>query len=677
MVRAIADFGSIQTESKKATKAMNDMEKNFSQKMGGMATATQGMAGGFSAAIMGLGATLAPATAGISVAVGAMVVATGAAFAAGTREAIKYETALTQLNFTLGKSAKGITDWGASQGSLVGMSETQVAQAGTQYSTLLSGFIADQATAAKLTQELIQQTAVMASRTGRTQEDVIERITSGLLGETEAVENLGIHVNVAMIESTKAFKDFAGDKSWEKLTFNQQQQIRLAAILEQSYRVGGKTLSDSTSSSLNKLKAEWNNLMLNIGQSILPVVKMLVDGLTWVIQKVNAVMKPIASFFNGMFGGKEPPFRNRTKAETKAMQEQAQAAIDLKDKIDGVKKAKKDSNTLFGFDQITQIAPKNNGDTGGTVGGTPSPFKDLITDLDNADKKVDAHKKKMEDLGKGMKTIGEGYNAFFKGDFSKAADKWAVGLGTVWGAITKKDKGVSLTMAMVSLKTAVEQLFKGDFKNAGKNFEIAINHYKDALFGKKGEKSRDIAGAIANIGKSFVKLVIPGNTIKNMRDLGKGITDFFKSIDFKSSTKNPFESWIKGFNNMIDGFNKLIGKLKAFKIGSYQPFKNLDYIKNIGPQPLPAAKNGQKFFAKGGVVTQRTNAVIGEDGAEVVMPLEKNTGWIDQLASKLNGQMGGGNGDIIIQIGGKEFGRVAISEINKANRVAGRNLIKV
>lgn len=45
------------------------------------------------------------------------------------------------------------------------------------------------------------------------------------------------------------------------------------------------------------------------------------------------------------------------------------------------------------------------------------------------------------------------------------------------------------------------------------------------------------------------------------------------------------------------------------------------------------------MLAKGGVVDSATLAVIGEQGKEAVMPLENNTGWITELAEKLNAVM--------------------------------------
>ena len=66
---------------------------------------------------------------------------------------------------------------------------------------------------------LLKASSVIASATGRTMEDVMDRIRSGLLGNTEAIEDLGVNVNVALLESTDAFKKFAGDKSWNQLDF--------------------------------------------------------------------------------------------------------------------------------------------------------------------------------------------------------------------------------------------------------------------------------------------------------------------------------------------------------------------------------------------------------------------------------------------------------------------------
>jgi hypothetical protein len=44
-------------------------------------------------------------------------------------------------------------------------------------------------------------------------------------------------------------------------------------------------------------------------------------------------------------------------------------------------------------------------------------------------------------------------------------------------------------------------------------------------------------------------------------------------------------------------------------------------------------------LARGGVVKRATKVMIGEDGAEAVVPLENNTGWIAKIAQQLNSMM--------------------------------------
>lgn len=82
---------------------------------------------------------------------------------------------------------------------------------------------------------------------------------------------------------------------------------------------------------------------------------------------------------------------------------------------------------------------------------------------------------------------------------------------------------------------------------------------------------------------------------------------------------------------------------------------------------------GQKYvpaMAKGGIVDKATFAMIGEDGKEAVMPLENNTGWIEELAGKLNSIM---NKDLA-----GNFGRMsAVPEYAMASGAVTNNFTQV
>lgn len=72
-----------------------------------------------------------------------------------------------------------------------------------------------------------------------------------------------------------------------------------------------------------------------------------------------------------------------------------------------------------------------------------------------------------------------------------------------------------------------------------------------------------------------------------------------------------------------------------------------------------------KWNAKGGIFD--TSSIIGygvgEAGREAILPLDRNTGWIDELASRLNNS-GGGTQTIIINLDGKTIGKSTVDYIN-------------
>ena len=76
-----------------------------------------------------------------------------------------------------------------------------------------------------------------------------------------------------------------------------------------------------------------------------------------------------------------------------------------------------------------------------------------------------------------------------------------------------------------------------------------------------------------------------------------------------------------------------------------------DYVRMTGAKGVP-------FFGSGGVVNVPTKAIIGDNGAEVVMPLEHNTGWIDKLAARINRSGGGYSAQITVNVYGNDMSNI-------------------
>ena len=207
-----------------------------------------------------------------------------------------------------------------------------------------------------------------------------------------------------------------------------------------------------------------------------------------------------------------------------------------------------------------------------------------------------------------------------------------------------------------------------------------------------GERWNDVTNALANVATWFGSIFTSAynavvNAFSNIGGFFSGVWATVKSIfvnagqmvgeavggAFKSAVNavlGTIENVVNGFIGMINGVIGLINKLPGVSLGS------------IGYVSLPR-------LARGGIVDRPTVAMIGEAGKEVVMPLE-NTGFLQTMGRIVGGavvnalggglpQSGGfsGNGDIVIQIGGHEFGRVAIQEINKEQERAGQVLLNI
>lgn len=67
---------------------------------------------------------------------------------------------------------------------------------------------------------------------------------------------------------------------------------------------------------------------------------------------------------------------------------------------------------------------------------------------------------------------------------------------------------------------------------------------------------------------------------------------------------------------------------------------------------------------------------LGEDGAEAIVPLEKNTKWLDRLASMLAEKQGGSR-PIVLQVDGRTFAEISVESINQLTRQRGSLPLKL
>lgn len=342
--------------------------------------------------------------------------------------ALEVSASMNQIKRQMGESSQSFLKWVNDNANAMNMGVGEATNYGAVYSNLFSGFIKDTNKLSAYTAKMLQTSAVIAEGSGRSITDVMERIRSGLLGNTEAIEDLGINVNVAMIKSTEAFKKFANGQSWDQLDFQTQQQIRLMAILEQATAKYGDTLSNSVNGSISLFKSLMKDSALNLGNAMLPIINAIMPVLNSFAMVLKNVTAKLAEFIALMFNKKatvKDGVGGAVGDMGNAMKDAAGGAGDLADAVDdagdsaggladnlgdsakNAKKAAKELLGLLGFDEINILQKPKDDDEGGSgggggggggkggkgKGGGGGPFKDILpevelTDMDNKFKSI-------------------------------------------------------------------------------------------------------------------------------------------------------------------------------------------------------------------------------------------------------------------------------------------------
>lgn len=514
-----------------------------------------------------------------------------------TQTALEVSASMNQIKRQMGESSQSFLKWVNDNANAMNMGVGEATNYGAVYSNLFSGFIKDTNKLSAYTAKMLQTSAVVAEGSGRTITDVMERIRSGLLGNTEAIEDLGINVNVAMIESTEAFKKFANGQSWQQLDYQTQQQICLMAILEQATAKYGDTLSNSVNGRISLFKSLMKDAALNLGNSMLPIINAIMPVLNSFAMVLKNVTAKLAEFIALMFNKKatvKDGVGGAVGDMGNAMKDAAGGAGDLADAVDdagdsaggladnlgdsakNAKKAAKELLGLLGFDEINILQKPKDDDAGGSGGGGKGgkgkgggggPFKDILpevelTDMDNKFKSI------FDGLGDKLKGLFDlfkkGFDAAFRPEgieriktaldqiaktmgeiatdprvvnaFNRMAEKIAYALGQVTGSITTIGLGIGVFLA--------ESIANG----LGRQKE-RITRALVALFDNIG----NISEAVGNIAQDFSSTFYDVITSTGAVRIGSAIVSTLLSL-----TSTIVEVGSKLAGSLFKGFEKVV-----------------------------------------------------------------------------------------------------------------------
>lgn len=240
-----------------------------------------------------------------------------------------------------------------------------------------------------------------------------------------------------------------------------------------------------------------------------------------------------------------------------------------------------------------------------------------------------------------------------------------------WDDIKKK---IAEVWENIKQKTteAVEKV-KAKFEDMKARASEKVEALKQAVVDKFNQVKQNIQDKI-NGAKEAVS-----TAFNNMKSTAISIVS-----NIVSSVKGKFDEIKNGIKEKIDGAKEAvksaIDAIKGFFNFSWSlPHLKMPHITISGSfsiNPPSAPRFGISWYAQGGVFDSPhlfpwAGGIggLGEDGAEAIVPLEKNTQWLDKIAERLAAKDGGKV--IVMQVDGKTFAQVSVDSINALTKQTG------
>lgn len=389
-----------------------------------------------------------------------------------------------------------------------------------------------------------------------------------------------------------------------------------------------------------QLSANIEYMKWAIGKSLQPVIETLVSWMYKLLQLIGMVAN--ALFKVNIF----------SKASAKDFESSKKSTAGI------AKNTKEASNNLASFDKLDVLQENKDSKSGGG-----SDFTMPTTDLSGMDIEVPKWMQWILDNGDLIISIIGGVTAAIL----------LLKLGV--GGLISLGIGIAIAGVIYLIQSVIEYLKDPSFENFGKvltgigliiagiaiafgawpvaiagalvaiigiiisnwekikNFALGIGQWIEENFGLLGE----IINVSIKDGLSAFEVLFGG--VKQIFD---GIIQIAKG-DLAGGLKTIFAGIVNviigALNVMINALNVLISPARALIIAFGKVTGKNWNMSNIKIPSIPKVR-----LAKGAIVNNPRRGVdvnMGEDGAEVALPLENNTEWMDTLADKIASRTGG------------------------------------
>lgn len=648
-----------------------------------------------------------------------------------------FETA-NYFRVVMGEYTEDAYKYAQTVGDALGLDESQWMQNQATFMSLAVTFGNTADSAYLMSKNLTQLVYDLSSLKNVDATTAMQKLRSAFAGEIEPLRDWGVDLSKANLQLVALEHNIT--KPFDKMTQAEKSQLRYVTIMNQlEYAMGDLTNTlSSPGNQLRLLEMAIQKAARAFGNIFIPILNRVIPVVIALANVIRYLFEQIAAFF----GFEYPEMTNWDKYSDSV----GNVADNLDDAAGSAKKLKRQ---LAGFDEINNLTT-NSGGSGssdsGYFGGLDLPTYESLGKsflgeaLDQKIQNLTEKLKPLVDLLKGLAPIIIGVvTAFatFKTIYGVITfvNNLTSGIKILWAVMTANPIAaiISLIAGLVAwfitayntnedFRNSVDEFFTA-FKNSISTAWENIKTFWNNLVNGAKTTWEGIKSFFANMPTWFAnkwqtmkeKVAEKWAAFKQgaadawiaVKDKFKSIPDWFKEKfatawervkqvfstggeifkSIKDGIGNAFKTVLEklrvGFNDAIrkpfDFVNTVLNKIKDISFLGITPFANLWRYNPITVPQIPA-------MALGGVVNQPTTALIGENGAEAVVPLENNTQWISKVANEINNNSDDSqivvmlgrvidainNKDFDVTIGDNDIYNANKRETNRQQRLLGR-----
>lgn len=190
----------------------------------------------------------------------------------------KISTVGNILHTVFGEATDDMNKFINASSNALGIGRQTAKEMATGYGIMLKDVGLSVGKTEKLTERLMEASSILAANTGHDMATVTDSIKSGLMGNTIAMDKLGIELKQASLQTTDAFKNIAKGRKFSELTFETQSLITAMAILEKTTKAYGGTIGDTANARLLSMNANLenakNNMLEMMGEGLKPLTQL-------------------------------------------------------------------------------------------------------------------------------------------------------------------------------------------------------------------------------------------------------------------------------------------------------------------------------------------------------------------------------------------------------------------